>query len=241
MAWRKLPPRLSGRVPRVGLLVALPAIVGTLAFAVVWLVWPVVVAAVLIRGEQHVLAALLAPLVLWWLYRMVREPLIPGLLLTAPASVWSVVQQQRGMVDTDDLEHGRLVGLANWRPLTAAEQDVLRILVREVDDLPEIARQIDRCEVMAECVCGCASIRLYSTAPSVPRDPRRGNAHGENDNLAIIALGTGADGRELEVVLHVALGTIHELEVTAGGAHDGTAVEVPTAASLRPTGVRRTR
>ena len=112
--------------------------------------------------------------------------------------------------------------------------------MRQAGELPELARQLDKCEVMAECVCGCVSIRLFSTAPSIPRDPRRGNAHGEQDHLAITAIGTDAAGRTLDVVLHVGLGTIHELEVTAGGVHDGTADEVPAVATLRPTGVRLT-
>lgn len=43
----------------------------------------------------------------WWLYRMFREPLIPGLLLAAPASIWSVVQQQRGKVDTSSAAGSR--------------------------------------------------------------------------------------------------------------------------------------
>lgn len=241
MAWRKLPSRLEGRIPRVGVGVALVALVGTLGAAVLWLAGPVVLLAVLVDAERYVLAAIVAPGVAWWLYRMFREPLIPGLLLAAPASMWSVVQQQRGMVDTQDLERGRLVGLLDWRGLTAAEQDALRFLVRQVDDLPELSAQIDQCEVMAECVCGCASARLYSTAPPVPRDAARGNAQGERDHLAISAVGTDSAGRTVDVVLHVGLGSLRELEVTAGGVHDGTADEIPAIATLRPTGVRRTR
>ena len=41
-------------------------------------------------------------------------------------------------------------------------------------------------------------------------------------------------------MLHVSLGTIRELEVTHGGVHDGGAGEIPAAATIRPTGVRRT-
>jgi hypothetical protein len=241
MAWRKLPPRLEGRVPRVGLGVALIGFAGTLGAGILWLAGPPVLLAILIGDERYILAAILAPAVAWWLYRMLREPLIPGLLLAAPVSLWSVVQQQRGMVNTLDLESGRLVGLLEWRGLTPAERDVLRFLVRQVDDLPELAAQIDHCEVMAECVCGCASIRLYATAPSVPRDAARGNAQGERDHLDISAVGTDSEGRAIDVVLHVTLGSMRELEVTAGGVHDGTADELPAVATLRPTGVRRTR
>ena len=241
MAWRKLPARLEGRVPRVGLGVALIGFAGTLGAGLLWLAGPVVLLAILIDGERYVLAAILAPAVAWWLYRMFREPLIPGILLAAPASMWSVVQQQRGMVNTLDLERGRLVGLLDWRGLATAEHDALRFLVRQVDDLPELTAQIDHCEVMAECVCGCASVRLYATAPSVPRDGARGNAQGERDHLAIGAVGRDSAGRAIDVVLHVTLGSIRELEVTAGGAHDGTADEIPAFATLRPTGVGRTR
>ena len=241
MAWRKLPPRLRGRVPRVSPIVAFPAIVATLAFAIVWIIAPLALVAILAGRGHEILAALLVPVALWWLYRMVREPLAIGALVAAPQSVWSVVQQQREMVDTQDLDGGRLVGLADWRPLTPAERDVLLALARQVGELPEIARQVDSCEVMAECVCGCASIGLYSTAPSVPRDPRRGNEHGEVDDLQITATGRDPAGRHVEVVLHVRLGSIRELELTAGGAHDGSADTPPDAGTLRPTGVRRGR
>ena len=241
MAWRELPPRLRGRVPRVGLLVALPATVGTIAFGLIWLLGPFVLLAVLVADERWLLAAPLAPVALWWLYQTLREPLVPSLLLAAPYGIWSVVQQQRGMVDTEDLEHGRLVGLLEWRPLTSAEHEALRVLVRQVPQFPELAEQAEHCEVMAECVCGCASIRLFARSPAIPRDGARGNAHGEEDDFAIAALGTDAAGREIDVVLHVGLGSMRELEITAGGVHDGTADEVPAADTLRPAGIRRTR
>lgn len=240
MAWRELPPRLRGRVPRVTLLEALPAIVGTLAFGVLWLFGPIVLVYVFASREQYVLVAIVAPLALVWLYLMVREPVVPGLLLAAPASVWSVVQQQRGRVDTQDLERGRLVGLADSRAPTPAEQEALRVLVGQAQDLPELARQAAECEVIAECVCGCASIRVLSRAPSVARDAARANARGERDNLAISGVGTDQAGRAVDLVVHVGLGTIRELEITHGGVHDGSAGEIPAAAAIRPTGVRRT-
>ena len=241
MPWVTLPPRLRDRVPRVTLLEAIPATIGTIGFGLVLLAGPVVLAYVFANRGQAVLAVLMGLFASWWLYRMVREPLVPGLLLAAPASIWSVVQQQRGKVDTLDLERGRLVGLTDWRPLTAAERDVLHVLLRQVDDLPEHAAQIEAAEVIAECVCGCASIRLLSRAPTVPRDASRGNAEGERDHLAIAGVGTDAAGRSVEVVLHTGLGTLRELEVTIGGGHDGTATELPAAATLRPAGVRHER
>jgi hypothetical protein len=241
MAWRRLPPRLRGRVPRVGLLIALPATIGTIAFGLIWLLGPFVLLGVLISDERRLLAALLAPVALWWLYQMIREPLVPGLLFAAPHSIWSVVQQQRGMVDTEDLEQGRLVGLLDWRGLTSAERAALRILVEQVPQFPELAEQVEHCEVMAECVCGCASIRLYATSATIPRDAARGNAHGEQDNFAIAAVGTDAAGREVDVVLHIGLGSMRELEVTTGGLHDGTADAIPAADTLRPAGIRHTR
>lgn len=241
MAWVTLPPRLRDRVPRVTPLEAIPATIGTIGFGLVLLVGPVALAYVFAGRGQTVLAVLMALFAAWWLYRMFCEPLIPGLLLAAPASVWSVVQQQRGKVDTLDLERGRLVGLMDWRPLTAAEREVLHALVRQVEDLPEHAAQIGACEVMAECVCGCASIRLYSTAPMVPRDASRGNAQGERDHLAIAAVGRDAAGRDVDVVLHTGLGTLRELEVTIGGVHDGTATALPAGGRLRPAGVRHER
>ena len=241
MAWVTLPPRLRDRVPRVTLLEAIPATIGTVGFGLVLLAGPAVLTYVLASRGQTVLAVLMGLFAAWWLYRMVREPLIPGLLLAAPASVWSVVQQQRGKVDTLDLERGRLVGLTDWRPLTAAEREVLHALVRQVDDLPEHARQIDECEVIAECVCGCASIRLLSRGPMAPRDASRGNAEGERDHLAIAGVGSDPAGHEVDVVLHTGLGTLRELEVTIGGVHDGSATELPAARTLRPAGVRHER
>jgi hypothetical protein len=238
MTWRELPPRLHGRVPRVTLLEALPAIVGTLAFGVLWLVGPIVLVYVFAAREQYVLVALLAPFTLLWLYAIVREPVVPGLLLAAPASIRSVIRQQRGMVHTEDLERGRLVGLSAHRALTAGEQAALLALVRQVGDLPELGRQIERCEVIAECVCGCASVRLLSRAPSIPRDASRANAQGERDNLAIGGVAPGPGDRATDLVLHVQLGTLRELEVTHGGVHDGSADAIPDAATIRPAGVR---
>jgi hypothetical protein len=227
------------RVPRVSLIVALPAIVGTLAFCILWLVGPIVLMYVFAARGQYVPVALLAPVALWWLYAMLREPVVPGLLFAAPASIRSVIAQQRGMVDTEDLERGRLVGLTDSRPPTPAEQAALRALVRQAPDLPELARQIEACEVIAECVCGCASVRLLSRAPAIARDATRDNAQGERDNLAIGAVATDAGGRPVDLVLHVQLGTLRELEVTHGGVHDGSASEIPAAETLRPAGVRR--
>lgn len=77
---------------------------------------------------------------------------------------------------------------------------------------------------------------VYATAPSVPRDAAHGNAQGERDHLAIGAVGRDSAGRAIDVVLHVTLGSMRELEVTADGAHDGTADEIPAFATLRPTG-----
>jgi hypothetical protein len=77
--------------------------------------------------------------------------------------------------------------------------------------------------------------------PAIPRDPARANADGEHDNFAIAAVGPDAAGRDIDVVLHIGLGSMRELEITRGGAYDGTADEVPAAQTLRPAGIRRTR
>ena len=229
MAWRKLPPRLQGRVRTPEVLGSLVALVATPVFGVIWLFGPPALAVLFVAREQWLLAGVAIPLALWWAYQMVKDPTVIGLLVSVPYGAWSLVQQWRGRVDTLDLEDGRYVGLADWRAPTARERAVLELLVSAVPDLPQLRPQIAQAEVRAECVCGCPSIILFPTAPAVPRDAAYGNARGERDELAVAATGPG----DVEVVLRLHLGNVRELEVTTGGGHDGTPAELPDASALR--------
>ena len=196
MPWRDLPPALRGRTHTVSLPIGLLTVVATVAFALLWLAGPVVLAAVFLAREDYVLFALLVPLLAWWAIGTINEPMILGLLFSFPQATWGLVQQARGTVDTEDLEDGRYVGLAEWRGPTAAERELLERLVGTEPELPELREQIAQAEVRAECVCGCGSVLLYPTAPPIPREAGR-------DELTI-----GDDVR-----LHVHLGSVRELEL----------------------------
>ena len=229
MSWRPLPSRLRGRVHTPPVLGSLVAVVATPVFGVLWLAGPLALAVLFSTREQYALAAAAAPIALWWTYRMLREPMLVGLLVSVPYGVVSLAQQWRGRVDTEDLEDGRYVSLADWRPLSAREREVLELLASARPDVPEIRRQLERPEVRAECVCGCPSILLYGTRPAIPRDAAHGNADGQRDELTIAA--DGPDG--VEVVLRLQLCSARELEATTGRGHDGTPHELPPAGALR--------
>jgi hypothetical protein len=61
-----------------------------------------------------------------------------------------------------------------------------------------VTAQVAVANVVAECACGCSSVRL---SPSTT--PRREPVHSE----------VGADGSGVRVVLHLLDGRLHELEV----------------------------
>ena len=186
-----------------------------------WLIGPPA-AALFFAREDWVLFALTIPVLVWWAIATVAEPMVLGDRVLRPQSTWSLIQQSRGKVDTEDLEEGRYVGLEAWRAPTDREREVLDLLAAAEPGLPQIAEMVAVAEVRAECVCGCPSALLYATAPSIPREAGR-------DQLAISAVGPGG----AEVVLRLHLGHTRELEVTTGRGHDGTPAELPPAASLR--------
>jgi hypothetical protein len=66
------------------------------------------------------------------------------------------------------------------------------------------------------CRCGCSSVRLRPTAPAVPAEP---STPDRDDHLALVRSGRTLDGHDVEVVLHLVHGRVHELEVfdTVGG------------------------
>jgi hypothetical protein len=230
MAWRPLPPRLRHRTRRVHPLEALPPLVLTPVLLVAWVTWPFVLAAVTIgRGDRIWAAAALSLAIIWTAGIVKERRLVLGMLFAWPSSVWSAVQQWRGRVNTEDLEEGRFVTLAEAREPDEHEQSLLDVLVA-ASGIAGLRRQAEHVEVIAECLCGCRSIRLLSRAPAIAPAAPGGEAV---ERLDVAAVGTGSEGRELLVRLRVALGTLRELEVTAGGVHDGSGDALPDAPTLR--------
>jgi hypothetical protein len=230
MAWRPLPPRLRHRTPRLRLLEALPPILLTPFLLVAWVSWPFVLAAVTVGRGDRLWGAVSLTLAVIWTAGIVKERgLLLGMLLAWPLSVWSAVQQWRGRVNIEDLEEGRFVTLAEAREPDERERPLLHALIAAAG-IPGLQRQAEQVEVIAECVCGCRSIRLLSRAPAIAPAAPGGDAV---ERLDVAAVGTASEGRELLVRLRVALGTLRELEVTAGGMHDGSGNVLPEAPTLR--------
>ena len=225
MSWVELPPRLRGRVRSVGVLEALIPLIATPLFSALLVFGPPVFLVVAWSRGDHLLAAVLAVPVLAWCVAMIREPVALGMLFAWPFAARSAFQQWRGRVDTEDLEHGRLVGLAQWRALSAPERQLVDLLVGSVD-APALRAKAASAEVMAECVCGCPSIRLYATSPSLPPDHPLAEAD-------LRAWAPDDRGRRIDVALHVRLGSLHELEVTVAGEHRGEPAELPPASAMR--------
>lgn len=168
-AARALPPRLRRRTPTVHPLEALPAIVLTPLALAALVGWPFALAAVAISRGDRLLGAVALTIAMLWTAGIVKEGrLLLGMLLAWPLAVWSAIQQWRGRVDTEDLEDGRFVPLAEHRELDPAERATLEVLAGSTG-IPELQRQAEEAKVIAECLCGCASIRLLSHAPAIPR------------------------------------------------------------------------
>jgi hypothetical protein len=230
MTWQPLPPRLRHRTRRLHPLEALLPIVLTPVLLVAWVAWPFVLAAVTIgRGDRIWAAAYLTLAMIWTAGVVKQRHLVLGMAVAWPSSVWSAVQQWRARVDTEDLEEGRFVTLAEPREPDESERSLLDVLVAAAG-IPGLGRQAEQVEVIAECLCGCRSIRLLSRAPAIAPGAPVGDAV---EHLDVAAVGTASGGRELLVRLRVALGTLRELEVTAGGVHDGSADVLPEASTLQ--------
>ena len=103
------------------------------------------------------------------------------------------------------------------------ERRLLTGLTAALDE-PLLQRQIDTAVVTAVCRCGCSSVRLSSDAPPVPeaRVAHLSENH-RPDYFSVDAFGRGANQATAQVILHVADGRIHELEVFAG---EGVAVSL---------------
>lgn len=109
------------------------------------------------------------------------------------------------------------------RALSGDEQRLLTALAAAVDE-PLLHRQVATAVVVAVCRCGCSSVRLASEEPALPaarmtQVSSRDDAHG----FSLEASSSGPAGEWVQVVLHVGLGRVHELEVFAG---EGVAVSL---------------
>jgi hypothetical protein len=114
------------------------------------------------------------------------------------------------------------------RRLTAAEQAVLDHLVAHAN-CPGLTAQAAALWATARCDCGCSSILLRSDAPPIPPETMtRLSPQGRDDWFSI-------DYTRwlpmLQVVLHVAMGSLHELEIFAG---EGVPVDIPPPGMLHP-------
>jgi hypothetical protein len=109
-----------------------------------------------------------------------------------------------------------VVPLDQPRPLTQPELAVLHRLVASVDS-PGLRAQVDEAEVVGQCACGCPSIELRTRAAKVPGEELRAVADIRRPvDDAVIRRWFEADGRVVDVNLHVVAGEVEELEVWSG-------------------------
>ncbi len=109
--------------------------------------------------------------------------------------------------------------LAGPRAPTDAERRLLGVLSAAVGD-PVLHDQVASAVVDAVCRCGCSSVRLRSDRPALSaRRALQLSGRGRSDHLAVEAVGSAPGHEHVQVVLHVVLGRVQELEVfdTLGG------------------------
>jgi hypothetical protein len=93
----------------------------------------------------------------------------------------------------------------------------------------ELRQQVAAASVVAVCSCGCPSV-IVDVPDELPRvrwpegtpDVRWGT------DTSIVGEARTPDGRAVDVVLHVLLGAISELEIWAGGLGGDPRVELPS-------------
>jgi hypothetical protein len=94
--------------------------------------------------------------------------------------------------------------------------------------------QVRRASAIARCDCGCPSITLATDGPAIPapavvdREPA-----GRDDYFYVKAVGPNRAGLDVDVILHVGDGVIHELEIWAGTWGDPPQTDLPAVAGLR--------
>lgn len=120
------------------------------------------------------------------------------------------------------------------RPPSASERRLLTILVTAVAE-PLLDEQVSAVLVDGVCRCGCSSVRLRTREPAVPAARvARLSGTGRDDHLAVASTARTPDGHDVDVVLHVVHGRVHELEVLDTVEGEGAAVD--TAALSDPAG-----
>jgi hypothetical protein len=119
--------------------------------------------------------------------------------------------------------------LVRPRVLSDEELQVVEQLAAAVDE-PLLDRQVATASVVAVCRCGCSSLRLHSDEQPLP-DVRvvQLSDNARPDYFYVEGLGNAAELPSVQVVLHVAQGRIHELEVFAG---EGVAVPLASLTGL---------
>ena len=120
----------------------------------------------------------------------------------------------------------RTTELPEPRRLTASERAVLNRLVAHAA-CPELVAQATSAQVVAKCDCGCGSVGLRTNGTALSRTTMmRLSTTGRDDWFSIQATSTAP---EVQVVVHVVAGLLHELEVFAG---EGVRVDVPRPEAL---------
>jgi hypothetical protein len=127
-----------------------------------------------------------------------------------------------------------LVVLDAPRPLDASEASILRLLAAQVG-AAGLTAQVESAQVVQECSCGCRSVGLATPAPPVALDAVAAWAiPGRDDWCPVTARAIAADGRTVEVTLHLVEGRIHELEVWPSSLGGDPAVALSALSPLVP-------
>lgn len=95
---------------------------------------------------------------------------------------------------------------------------------------------------MGECALGCSSVLLATSATPLPAATiSQPSGTGRSDYVAVSSTGLSPEGNVVSVVLHVAEGRLHELEVFDSDAEKGVAVDSASLVGARPARGRLSR
>jgi hypothetical protein len=132
-----------------------------------------------------------------------------------------------------DAEPPRTIYLEAPRPLTDHERALVEWLLESPVAPPELRAQLDVASVVGVCSCGCPSVTLGvpDETPAAELDPDHPDVRHGCD-VDITADAVAPDGRAIEVILHVTLGQLQELEVWAGTWGGDPRTELPDVATL---------
>jgi hypothetical protein len=119
------------------------------------------------------------------------------------------------------------------RPPTASQLRLLSWLTTGADKA--LTDQIAHSVVVGQCVCGCSSVQLTTSAAPLPAETiGRLSSTDRSDYLSLTSTGRSRTGHRVDVVLHVVNGSVSELEVFDSEAGEGTAVDLESLLSLDP-------